>query len=113
MAIHVSIDGLTEDLQPTVAEFVDRLERLQPASITVDSAGVGRVLLAALQTRGLPAHALEKRPRPTLPEIQHAEALSKEVATLKAKLEQQEQEFKQLRDYQRDIRILLNKIDYG
>ena len=111
MAIHVSIDGLTEDIQPSVAEFMDRLEQLRPASISVDTGGAGRMLLAALQTRGLPAHALEKRPRPTLPEITHAEALSKQVEELKQKSEKDERELKLLRDYQRDIRVLINRLD--
>lgn len=111
MAVHVTLDGLVEDMKPSIAEFRERLERLQPTSITVDTGGAGRVLLAALQTRGLPATALEKRARPTLAEITRAEELSREVEALKEDARERETELRHLRDYPRDIRVLIARLD--
>jgi hypothetical protein len=111
VAIHVSIDGLTEDTYPSVAEFMERIAALKPASITVDAGGTGRMLIAAMQTRGLPATALEKRPRPVLSEIQRIEELSREVKDLKATAEARDLETRLLREHQRQLRILIDRLE--
>lgn len=111
MAIHVTLDGLVQDMKPSAAEFVDSLERLKPTSVTVDCAGAGRVLLAALQTRGLPAVALEKRERPALLEVQRIAELSTTITDLQTQNAEQRKELQFLRDYQRDIRVLIQRLE--
>ena len=112
MAYHVTIDPTpSEDGEPIEA-IAEAMVRLGPASIAVDLAGsAGRVVLASLQARGLPATALEKRPRPTLPEIQRAEDLSRVVDGLRADLEDRDLELKLLREYRDDVRILIQRLD--
>lgn len=111
MAYHVTIDGATDD-GLTVEQIAAQMQTLKPASITVDCAGgLGRVLLASLQAKGLPAKALEKRERPTLPEIQRAEQLSEVALNLRDTIEEQRKEIQHLRDYQRDVRILIARLE--
>lgn len=95
----------------SVAAVGDALLALKPTSVLVDTAGIGRVVLASLQARGLPAKALEKRPRPTLPEIQRCEELSAQITRLKHELELAEMDRKHLQAYQRDIRVLIERLD--
>lgn len=114
MAIHVAIEGLSEDMAPmapSVSGLGDALLALKPTSVTVDAAGIGRVVLASLQTRGLPAKALEKQPRPTLSEVSRVTELSREIEDLKRVHELREQELEHLRAYQRDIRVLIERLD--
>ena len=108
---HVTVVADAEDPAFSVAAVGDALLALQPASVLVDAAGIGRVVLASLQARGLPAKALEKRPRPTLPEIQRCEELSQQITKLKHELELAEKDLHHLRTYQRDIRVLIERLD--
>lgn len=112
MAYHVIIDPIpSEDGQPIEA-IAEAMHRLAPASIAVDLAGpAGRVVLASLQARGLPATALEKRPRPVLAEVQRIEELCREKDALHATVEMQKLEIKLLREYRDDVRILIQRLD--
>lgn len=112
MAYHVIIDPTpSEDGEPIEA-IAEAMHRLAPASIQVDLGGsAGRVVLAALQARGIAATALEKRPRPTLPEVQRIEDLSRTLAETQALLADQELELKLLREYRDDVRILIQRLD--
>jgi hypothetical protein len=110
VAIYVQLDRL-EDSAESLSEFIDRLASLKPTGIKVDTGGTGRVLLAALLSRGLPATPLEKRERPSLPEITRAEELSREVTALKATAEARDLETRLLREHQRQLRILIDRLE--
>ena len=111
MAYHVTIDPVVEDGTPVEA-IAEAMVRLGPATILVDLAGpMGRVLLASLQARGLPATALEKRPRPTLPEVQHIEHLSKAAKDMQETIDQQRLELRLLREYKHDVQILIARLE--
>lgn len=107
---HVTVDCTAEDPAFSVEAVAADLSRLNPASITVDTAGIGKVVLASLQARGLPAKALEKRPRPVLAEVQRIEEISRERDAMAHKLEVAELENRHLKDYQRDIRKLIARL---
>jgi hypothetical protein len=109
MPIHVTIDPNAEGRSSE--QLGDALVLLAPTRIEVDCGGMGRVLLASLQARGLPAVALEKRPRPVLAEVQRIEELSREVDRLKHEAELRERDLIHLRDYQRDVRILIGRLE--
>lgn len=112
VAIQVVITPETEDPPSiAVATLAALLEQLKPTEISVDASCGGRVVLAALQARGLPAHALEKRPRPTLPEVAQAEAASREAIALKAELEETKRELRHLREYREHIGKLIERLD--
>lgn len=111
MPIHVTIDPVPSEDGLTVEQIAACLLQLKPASIDVDCAGPGRVVLASLQAKGLPAKALEKRPRPTLPDVERAEAESRRAAALKTELEQCEREKKLLEESLRLLRILIERLD--
>ena len=111
VAYHVTINPLMED-GLTVEAYAEAMAALKPASISVDMAGpLGRVLLASLQARGLPAAVLEKRPRPVLGEVMRIEELSAELNKLKAQHAEQALELKFLREYRQDIRVLIERLD--
>lgn len=112
MPIHVTIDLMRED-GLTVEQVAEAMAQVKPASISVDMGGpTGRVLLASLQSRGLPATALEKRPRPVLAEVQRIEELSSALAVLQTKYAEQALELKFLREYRQDIRVLIERLDH-
>lgn len=113
MAYHiaVTIDPLTEEGR-SVEQIAEAMLQLKPASITVDlGAPLGRVLLASLQAKGLPATAFEKRPRPTLPEVAHADQLSQACKELQQVIDDQRKELKHLREYQHDVRVLIQRLE--
>ncbi len=111
MPIHVTLDPMIED-GLTVEAIAESMVQLKPTTLTVDLADpLGRVLLASLQARGLPAQALEKRPRPVLAEVQRIEELSRDVERLKREAELHELELRHLREYQQDVRILIQRLD--
>lgn len=111
MPIHVTVDLLQEDGM-TVEDVAEALARLKPATIAVDLAGpVGRTLLASLTSRGLPAAVLEKRPRPTLHEVTRITELSREVEELKRESELQKLDLRRLREYQKDVSILIQRLE--
>lgn len=112
MAYHVIIDPIPSEDGQTVEAIAEAMHRLGPASIQVDLAGsAGRVVLAALQARGIAATALEKRPRPVLAEVQRIEELSKALENMRASVDQQDLELKLLREYRDDVRILIQRLD--
>lgn len=109
---HVTVECAVEDDPAFSVEAVtEALIRLNPATIQVDAAGIGRVVLASLQARGLGAVALEKRPRPVLAEVQRIEELSKEVDRLRHEAELRERDLMHLREYRADIRTLIKRLD--
>ncbi len=111
MPTHVSIDPMMEDGR-TVESIAESMVQLKPTTIAVDMAGpLGRVLLASLQARGLPAVALEKRPRPVLGEVMRIEELSAALNKLQAQHAEQALELKFLREYRSDIRVLIERLD--
>lgn len=109
VAVHVTIDP--EEGIPS-EQYADAMQRLAPASIAVDMGGaLGRLVLASLQARGLPATALEKRPRPALPELQRIEELSKAISGLQGDLETARLELRLLREYKHDVQILIARLE--
>lgn len=111
MPFHLTIETLIDD-GLTVEQYAAAVQALKPATVQVDcGGGIGRTLLASLQSRGIPATALEKRPRPTLPEVQRAEEESRKAAALKDELQQCQREKGLLQDHLRDLRILIAKLD--
>jgi hypothetical protein len=109
---HVTVECTAEEDDAFSVEAVAaELHRFAPRTIAVDTAGIGKVVLASLRARGLPATALEKRPRPTLPEVQRVEELSKQVDKLEREAELRERDLTHLREYQRDIRVLISRLD--
>lgn len=100
-----------EDAHPSVSDLMDRLAALKPTSITVDAIGPGRMLLAAMQTAGLPARALEKRPRPSLPEVTRAEELSRTLDKMRHEMELKDQELRLLREHQKHLHTLIERLD--
>ena len=111
MKISVTIDPSTED-GLTTEQVAELLRPLKPASISVDCAGgLGKVLLASLQSRGMPATALEKRERPVLAEVQRISDLCRAAEDLKQTIKEQRIELEALREYKRDIRILLSRLE--
>ena len=109
-AYHVTIEA-TDPEGPPVEVVAEAMHRLGATSIAVDTAGIGRVLLASLQARGLPAVALEKRPRPVLAEVQRIEELSSALSKLQKQFDEQALELKFQREYRRDIQILIGRLD--
>lgn len=116
MPFHVTIEPVPDD-GLTVEAYAEAVQMLKPASVQVDcgGAGLGRVLLASLQARGIPATALEKRPRPTLPEVLRIEELSQQLSSANRELEERKQsdslELKLLREYKRDVQILIGRLE--
>lgn len=111
MAYHVTIEPF-EMNGPTVAEIAEAMRALAPASVQVDmGCPLGKVLLASLQARNIPATALEKRPRPVLAEVQRIEALSKELDECKGERESLQTENRVLREHLRDLRTLIQRLE--
>src|SRR3990172_118035 len=105
--------GPVDDTGLSVASTVDLLKQLKPESVRVDMAGpYGRGLLAALQTAGLPATALEKQGYTvTYPAVQRVKELLVENQDLLKKLEQSERENRELRDHLTDLRTLIRRFE--
>jgi len=111
VAFHVIIDPLLDD-GVTVEQIADAMRALKPATIKVDCSGYGQHVLRDLQQlHGIPATALEKRERPQLLEVQRISELSAELAKQKAEREQQDLELRLLREHQKQLRILIERLD--
>ncbi len=110
---HVTVIPYADDPAFSVATASDAVMALKPTSVLVDcgGSGIGRVLLASLQAKGLPAKALEKRERPSLLEVSRVTELTRELKDAQHEAELLKLELKMLREYQRDIRVLINRLD--
>lgn len=110
MPFHLTIEPLVED-GLTVEAYVEAVRALNPKTVQVDCWGIGRTLLESLQAKGIDAHALEKRPRPALPEVQRAEEESRKAAALKTENEQLQRENRMLNEHLKRLHTLIDRLD--